>query len=123
MRNQRARMKTYEQATRLRIKQPTKPFLHVAVDHFALSLPVRVHYTNNRYPVRPRLVHLVSTPRAVQRLDVRILQLRTSWHEYTDLVVEEQKHRARLHDSLREGFLRYLLYNNEANQTEEQGQW
>ena len=110
--------------TRLRIEEPAEPFLHVAVDHFALKLPVGVNYTDNRYPVRPRLVHLVSTPRTVQGLrwgrNTSINQLSRSHPSDTDLVIEEQKDRARLDDSQGQLFLRDLLYKNKDNENKQE---
>ena len=116
----------HAQSTRLRIEEPAEPFLHVAVDHFALSLLVRIHYTDNRYPVRPRLVHLVSTPRTVQGLrcerNKSINQLSRSHLTGTDLVIEEQKDRARLDDSQGQLFLRDLLYKSRENENKQQDQ-
>ena len=66
-----AMMKEKNSHTRLRSEEPTHVFLHVAVNHFTLRLPVGVHYTYYRYPARPRLIQLVSAPCAVQGLDER----------------------------------------------------
>ena len=48
-----------QETTRLRIEQPAVPLLHVKIDDFAACLLIRVHYYDDRYPVPPRLVHLV----------------------------------------------------------------
>ena len=112
--------------TCLRIEEPAEPFLHVMVDHFALELLVGVHHTYDRYPMCPRLVHLVSTPRAVQGLrcerNESNNQLSRSHLTDTDLVIEEEKDRARLDDSQRELFLRDLLYKHKDNENKKEHQ-